>query len=178
MDPHQRRADPGAAWLLFSPEGTPRVDLARWAQQAATFFSAELELRESLTDPTGLLPERAAMTFRVRALGREAAGATWVRVATAPLAEAPAARAAAESGVRAIGGAGFDALLLRARRLWSVDARAVSGDDPRAPMVMAGVLAMVLLAPVVPPAGGTIFGVRGVRVGLAAAGWPERVSAG
>jgi hypothetical protein len=73
---------------------------------------------------------------------------------------------AADAGVRAIGGAGMDALVAKAKRVWQVG-RAVEGaGDARAPLVLAAALATVMLAPVVPPDEVTIFGVRGARMRL------------
>ena len=157
------------AWCLFSPEPAPRADLPRWRQQAATFFDADLSAVQTLTDP--VLPAVAALELDVRSL--RGGDPTRVRVLTLPLAEAPALLAHAEQAVAAIGGAGFDALLRKAQRLWQVQARPVGGGDPRAPLVVAAVLASVLLAPLVPPGERTAFGVRGARLRLMDAGWPD-----
>ena len=80
-------------------------------------------------------------------------------------------RASGEAGARAIGGAGFDVLVGRTRRVWQIATSRVSGDDARAPLVVAAVAASILLAPIVPPEGGAIVGVKGARVRLSAAGW-------
>lgn len=157
------------AWCLFSPELAARADLPRWRQQAATFFDADLAAVQTLTDP--VLPPSAALELDVTSL--RGGGPTRVRVVTVALDEAPALLAHAEEAVAAIGGAGFDALLRKARRLWQVQARPVGGGDPRAPLVVAAVLASVLLAPVVPPGERTAFGVRGARLRLMDAGWPD-----
>jgi hypothetical protein len=45
------------------------------------------------------------------------------------------------------------------------------GENELAPLALAGVLASLLLAPIVPPGAGTIFGVKGARERLSAAGW-------
>src|SRR5207245_152176 len=89
----------------------------------------------------------------------------------APLARCSPARAPVE----AIGGAGFELLVPRTRTVWQVDARPVAGMDTRAPIVIAALLASVLLAPVVPPEGGAIFGVKGARLRLEAMGWASRI---
>ena len=88
-----------------------------------------------------------------------------------PLDRARAVLEAAREGVRAIGGAGFDVLLGRARRLWQVSDRLPSDGDARAPLLLAAVMASVLLAPIVPPGGGVIFGVKGARDRLEQRGW-------
>lgn len=173
--------DVGEAWSLFSPEADARVDAARWAHQARTFFGARLELARDKRYPTGAIPMADALELDVLAL-RPASGGdraeppaapepTRVLVVTVPLDRAPEATAAAEAGVRAIGGAGMDAVLARARRLWQVAAKPVAGSDARAPLVVAAVIASVLLAPIVPPEGAAIFGVKGARLRLEALGW-------
>jgi hypothetical protein len=96
----------------------------------------------------------------------EALGAR-VRVVTLPADRCPEALRAGALGAQAIGGAGFDALVPRTRRVWQV---ADMGASEPAPLLVAAVLASLFLAPVVPPGGGTIFGVKGARERLAALG--------
>lgn len=134
-------------------------DLATIARQARTFFDAEVA-------PVG--SPGASFALDVGPVG---GAPTRVSVRAMRLADAPEVLAAAERGVRAIGGAGFDALVARARSVVQV-AIGVEGDR-RAPLVLAGVLASVLLAPIVPPDEVTIFGVRGARTRLMAGGWPQ-----
>jgi hypothetical protein len=69
---------------------------------------------------------------------------------------------AAERAVRAMGGAGFDALMARARWVWQVDAVA----NARAAMVLSAAIAMVELAPALEPGGRALMGVRGIRARL------------
>ncbi|MEO7328455.1 MAG: hypothetical protein ABI193_07755 [Minicystis sp.] len=155
------------AWSLLSPEPEGRVDEARWAHQAEKFFRARLAFAEPKRYPAGTLPLADALFVDIGRL--EDTTLTRLLVVTVPLDRAPAVEQAARLGVLAIGGAGFDALLLRARRLWQVQ---VSGEgDPAAPAALAALLASLFLAPVLPPGGGTIFGVKGARERLAASGW-------
>jgi hypothetical protein len=160
---------PGEAWTLLSPEPEARVDGARWAHQAETFFRARLAVIQDKRYPAGTLP--LADLVDVDLSERGAAAPTRVRVVTVPADRAPEALAAGAAGARAIGGAGFDALIPRTRRVWQVRARTDLPGDPRAPLAVAAVLASLLLAPVVPPEGGTIFGVKGAREILGARGW-------
>ncbi len=162
--------DPRDAWSLLSPDAQARMDVARWDHQARRFFGARLDLARPKRYPTGAFPLADAIEIDVAPLA-EGEAATRVLVVTVPIDRAPAVRAAAEAGVRAIGGAGFDALLARARRVWQASCRVDADGDGRAPLVAAAVLASLLLAPVVPPEGGAIFGVKGARVRLEAAGW-------
>ena len=170
--------DPAAAWSLLYPQGDAPGPPARWAHQARPFFGARRPLVREKRYPTGAIPIADALELDVLALragGRaeppSAPEPTRVLVVTVPLDRAPGAMAAAEAGVRAIGGAGMDAVLARARRLWQAAATPVSGSDARAPIVVAAVIASALLAPIVPPEGGAIFGVKGARLRLEALGW-------
>jgi hypothetical protein len=157
------------AWSLFAPSPEARVDAARWAHQAETFFRARLTLVRDKLYPAGTLPLSDAALVEIGR--REDAAPARVLVITAPLDRAPAARRAAVEGAKAIGGAGMDALIERAERLWQVRAQPEGEGDPRAPLLLAAVLASLFLSPVVPPGGGTIFGVKGARERLSAAGW-------
>jgi hypothetical protein len=161
------------AWSLLSPEPDARMDGVRWAHQAERFFRARLTVLPDKRYPAGTLPLVDAAWAEVAPL--TAARGSRVVIVTLPLARAGDVRRAADLGVAAIGGAGMDALVVRARRLWQVSAEP-AGDgaedaDPRAPLVVAAVLASLLLAPIVPPGGGTIFGVKGARERLAREGW-------
>ncbi len=161
--------DPREAWTLLSPEPDARVDAARWAHQADTFFRARLMVVQTKRYPAGTLP--LADLVEVDLAERAALVPTRVRVVTVPVDRAPEAMAAGAAGVRAIGGAGFDALLPRARRVWQVSERLPRGRRPAGPLAVAAILASLFLSPIVPPEGGAIFGVKGARERLAARGW-------
>ncbi|AUX24754.1 hypothetical protein SOCEGT47_052930 [Sorangium cellulosum] len=154
-------------WSLLSPEPEARIEEHRWAHQARVFFGAELALVQKKSYPSGATPMVDAVEVDV---ARAGGAPSRVLVLTVPLDRAPEVRAAAAAGVRAIGGRGFDALLARARRAWQVREPQVAGDDARAPLTVAAILAAVLLAPVVPPGEATIFGVKGARERLSRAG--------
>jgi hypothetical protein len=145
------------AWTLLSPDASARVDAARWAHQARTFFQQALSVAQDKRYPAGTFPLADALD--VEALGAR------VRVVTLPADRCPEALRAGALGAQAIGGAGFDALVPRTRRVWQI----VGTSEP-APLLVAAVLASLFLAPVVPPGGGTIFGVKGARERLAALG--------
>lgn len=162
-----RPLPPGEAWSLLAPEASPRVEAERWAHQAETFFRARIAVVQAKRYPSGALPMSDALEVDVGRKGEQEA--TRVLVITTPIERAPDVREQAALGVQAIGGAGFDALLARAKRVWQVEARA--GQDPNAPLALAAVLALVLLAPIVPPDETTIFGVKGARQRLEARGW-------
>ena len=152
----------GAAYHLFAKEPGALLDGARFRHAARTFFGASIELAQAKKYPLGVGPCADVLLVDVAPL-RAPREATRVRVVCVPLAEAPSIGAFAEAAVRAVGGAGFDALLARAVQLWQVEAALVEGHDARAPLVCAGVLANVLLAPIVPPEGLTVFAVKSAR---------------
>jgi len=160
---------PGEAWSLLAPEVSSRVEAERWAHQAETFFRAKVAVVQAKKYPSGALPMTDALEVDVSRKGEE--GATRVVVITAPIDRAPDVVEQAALGVQAIGGAGFDALVAKAKRVWQVQAKPGQGGDPRAPLALAAVLALVLLAPIVPPEETTIFGVKGARQRLEALGW-------
>jgi hypothetical protein len=157
-----------SAWTLLSPEPEARVDAARWSHQAATFFRAELGVEPPKRYPSGAVPlaDRILVDLTVRG----ATDATRVLVVTLPIDRLPEALTLGIEGARAIGGAGFDAILPRTRRVWQVCATVPAGSEARAPLALAAILASLFLAPIVPPGGGTIFGVKGGRERLAAQG--------
>ncbi|MDO9017349.1 MAG: hypothetical protein Q8S73_27275 [Deltaproteobacteria bacterium] len=157
-------------WCLLAAAPVGRVELPRWIAQARSLIHAELTLLQRLGDPDGALPAVASLGFTLRPIG-DAAEPTVVQVHTLPLTEAPAVKAAAERAAEAIGGAGMDALVARATRAWLVAKAPSPGGDARAPLAMAALLAGLLLAPVVPPEGGVIFGLKGARLRLEALGW-------
>jgi hypothetical protein len=163
------------AFSLLSPEASSRIDAGRWAHQARTSVRGLLELAQPKRYPSATLPLADAAFVDIVHLDQVGASdetprKTRVLVLTMPLDRAPAARAAAVKGAEAIGGAGFDVLVGRGQRLWQVSG-VQEGDDARAPLAVAAVLAAVLLAPIVPPGGGTIFGLKGARVRLEQQGW-------
>ena len=160
---------PGEAWSLLAPEASPRVEAERWAHQAETFFRTKVAVVQAKRYPSGALPMTDALSVDVSRKGDQQA--TRVLVITVPIDRAPDVRERAALGVQAIGGAGFDALTAKAKRVWQVEAKPGDGGDPRASLALAAVLALVLLAPVVPPEEVSIFGVKGARQRLEGLGW-------
>jgi hypothetical protein len=155
----------GAAWSILSPEADARVDAHRWTHQAATFFRLELEVLTPKRYPSGALPLADVIEVTV---GRANEEKIAVRIVTVPIDRVPETRRLGLDAAAAIGGAGMDALVLRAKRLWQI------ADDtahPEAPLALAAVLASVLLGPIVPPSGDAIFGVKGARERLGRLGY-------
>ncbi len=135
------------ACSLLSAEAAARLDGAAVVRNARGYFSLAVALDAR--------PLEARDRLEIEVVGRG-----HVEIVTVPIDEAPLVRAAADEAVRAIGGAGMDLLVAKARRVWQVRERA---DDPTLALLVAAVLASVLLAPIVPTGGGAIFGVRGAR---------------
>jgi hypothetical protein len=169
-----------AAWSLITPEAEARIEAARWEHQASAFFGARIALAFEKKYPAGTTPRSdvalidvtaSKVSARYRTPDAEPAKPTRVTVVTVPIDRAEAVARAAREGALAIGGAGFDVLVARGRRVWQVADEVDAGGDPRAPLVVAAVIASVVLAPIVPPRGGTIFGVKGARERLAERGW-------
>lgn len=160
--------NPALHWTLFAAEAEARIDLPLWTAQARSLVRAQLALVEVITDPGGRLPREATVTFLIRHES-DTLKASGVRVHTLPLTDLPRASEVASDAVRAIGGAGMDFLVARAQRVWMVETG--HSRDVRAPLAVAAVLAGVLLAPIVPPEGGVIFGLKTARTKLETQGW-------
>lgn len=153
------------AFTLLSPDAPSRIDLAAWAHKARTFFKTSIELVQPKAYPDGQAPPSDAAWVEILQEKRKSVDPTPTRVLllTFPIEQAPLLREAAFAGAKAIGGAGMDALVARAKRVWQVDSMVFGGNDTQAPLLLAAILASATLAPIVPPSGGTIFGIKGAR---------------
>ena len=114
------------AITLLSPEASSRVDAARWAHQAEVFFRARLTVVQDKRYPTGAHPLADQVEIDISQSG---AAPTRVRLITVPVDRAPFAVAAGAAAARAIGGAGFDVLVTRAKRVWQAQAAVDAGLD-------------------------------------------------
>lgn len=159
--------DPSQAWSLLSPEPESRIDTTRWSTHAQRFFAFSLNVVPAKLYPNNATPicDNAQVNLRRASSG----DSHTVEIVTAPVERAAAVMARARDAVTVIGGAGFDALLPRTRRVWQV--RAMPETNPAAALALAAVLASVYLAPIVAPGKLDIFGVKGARERLARAGW-------
>jgi len=152
-----------AAYTLFAPDPSARIDIATLAQKARTFFATALEIDPVKAYPNGETPDSDAVFIDITPLGKRTATATRVYVVTWPLEKNPQFRTIGDTAANAIGGAGMDVLVARAKRIWQVSKDVTHGEDRYAPLRIAAILASVLLAPIVPPEGNTIYGVKGAR---------------
>jgi hypothetical protein len=146
------------SFTLFSPEPSSRMDSDRWNQHAKKFFGASIGTAPSKRYDTGWpMVDRATLT-----IGRADCLPRSVELHTLPPARAAEALASARRAAIDMGGAGFDVLIARTKRIWQLP-----GDDPWTALLASAVIASVLLAPILTP-GGKMFGVKGAREALAA----------
>lgn len=138
-------------YLVFSQSSLTSLEAGRLSQHAKRFFGAEFELRER--------PEGGEAGELVMALSgvKGAAGAVFharVRPATAADYEA------AERAERAGAAGGMALLARRCAFVWELDL----GEKGEVELLrLCAILASVLLGPIMPPEGDTLFGVRGAR---------------
>ncbi len=165
---------PSSAYTLFSAEGSARIDIAPLAHKARTFFATSLEIDPAKAYPEGRTPPADAMFVEVQPFGKPDVLPTRVFVVTWSLDDCPAFRDVGDAAARAIGGAGMDVLVARAKRIWQVSKQPEHGSDAHASLRVAAILASVLLAPIVPPEGRTIYGVKGARERLEKLGLSAR----
>ena len=158
-------SDETPRWSVFAPTDTVVPDEPAIAQLASALFSVELSVVSRAVD--------GAFTLSVRP--RADGPAQLVRCQSLAIADARELHAKAEATVHAMGGAGMDVLLARAKRVWTWAARALPDDaiarrDPRAyeraAAMVAGVLAQHALGPARLPDGSKLVGIRGVRAWL------------
>ncbi len=171
FDPHGWALEPievmpiSSAYTLFSPDLSARIDIAALAHKARTFFATTLEIDPVKAYPNERVPDSDAVHIEIKPLGKSQSPGppTRVFVVTWPLTRDPSFRSFGDAAAEAIGGAGMDVLVTRAKRIWQVSATPTTGPDVHAPLRVAAILAAVLLAPIVPPEGHTIYGVKGAR---------------
>lgn len=159
------------AYSLFARERDSRIDAAAWAAHGRRFFNLEVKLAREKHYQAGTVPLADVAELDVARVG-DATSRARVTVVTIPLSRAEHVRAAGMLAAAAIGGAGMDSLIARASRLWQAGAEVAPGEDPRAPLAVAALLAAMLLGPVLPPDRSVVFGVKGARERLARLGWP------
>jgi hypothetical protein len=149
----------GQSYSVLSPDAEGRIDSARLEHQAARFFSCTLSLLPAKAYPSGGWPRSDAAQLTLQASDGSHAV---VQLVTLPLELAPSAKQQARLAAEAIGGAGMDVLVERAKRLWQLSATAVHGTAAM-PLLAAAILASCLLGPILPPEADALFGVRGAR---------------
>lgn len=139
-------------YLVFSQQSLASIDAGQLTQNARRFFGAQFELRErreeggvgevvmTVTGPNGT--PGVAIHARVR----PCQGGDYE---------------AAERAERAGRAGGMAALARRCPSVWEVDVGA--SGRPSEALRLCAILASVLLGPIMPPEGDTLFGVKGAR---------------
>ncbi len=150
-------------YAVLAPETSSVFALERWDHQARRFFGATLAATPTKRYDSGW-PRFDSGRLEVGA--REGEAARSVCIQTLPSDRAAAVLEQARAGVVAMGGAGFDVLVGRTKRVWQFQG---SADDASstASLLAATIVASVLLGPILAP-DGSIFGVKTARERLAA----------
>ncbi|MBM4373735.1 MAG: hypothetical protein FJ095_01530 [Deltaproteobacteria bacterium] len=156
---------------VLSPELDGRFAFERWSHGAQRYFDHDLLARPPKSYDAGWPVADAGVVDVVRADGARRGR---VLVTTAPLERAGEVLVAARAAVVAMGGAGFDALVARTRRVWQLTALEPADGGPHGgteesgsvELLVAAVLASTLLGPILAP-DGALFGVKTARERLA-----------
>ena len=148
------------AWSVLGAALEPRVEPRRWSDAGQLFFDTALRFEGDSGEASVLLATSAAV--ELYALVKGSPGERRLRLVTTPL--DAALRAHAERCVVAMGGAGFDVLVARAKRSWQLDRDAFDGGDDKLCLRVAATLAHALSAPILPPDELLLFGPKGARV--------------
>jgi hypothetical protein len=146
-------------WSLFSPETSAIVSAERLEYQARRFFSATLVVEQHKVYPQGAWPRYDVIRL---SLGGQA-----IELRTLPIEAADELRRQAERAAAAMGGAGMDVVLARARRVWQVETDFAHATVPA--LTTLAVLASLWLGPILPPRHDRLLGVKGARERLAEA---------
>lgn len=148
------------AWSLLSPD-----DDARMVWAPSPLFGATFSVSPAKQYPRGSAPLADRGRLEVLRL-RGGAKVGEVEVQTLPLDRARTVWNDARAAAKRMGGAGFDVLVERGRRLWQI--RPV---DDVAALVLAGAIATTWQSPILPPSGERLFGVKGARLELERLGY-------
>jgi hypothetical protein len=138
-------------YLVFSQQRSTSPDVGQLARHARRFFGATFELREQ-----GEGGDMRAVVITLSGAKGEAGAPIFARVRACHEGDYEAADRAEIAGKAG----GMARLARRCPFVWEVD----EGAGGRAEVLrLCAILASVLLGPVMPPEGDTLFGVRGAR---------------
>jgi hypothetical protein len=162
LDPAREVAFPSreSAFTVFSQRAGARLDVGEWGRHAERFFGARLGLTVDKRYAESA-PERdvarVALATKERAREPAMSGARvcWSRPRTDD--DLDAARAAEAAG------AGLTDLAARCPQVWLIESE---GDGDRLALLLAGIVAGVLLGPIVTPRGAELFGPKTARLRL------------
>lgn len=138
-------------WSLFSADAGLRLDQHLLSHKMRDLFDLEVTVEPPKSFSRGGAPlaDRAILHLCDAAL----------RVRLVPVERAGAVLAEANAVARAMGGAGMDVLLKRARKLIQIE----SARRDRATLSAAALLSTAFLAVVLPPDEDALFGIKGAR---------------
>lgn len=134
------------SFLVFAQKEGVTLDLPRWQRHARDYFG------------TTVTAVTAGSGHRVSVEGGGLAAAASRGLHLAP--RTPEDLAVAERVAAATGGGGLDLLAARCPFVWRIEAQ---GDDDRASLLLAAVIASVALGPILSPSRCSLFGVRTAR---------------
>ena len=138
-------------YLVFSQQSLTSLDVARLVQHAKRFFGLGFEVREC---------RREGETGELVMVVTGGSGAVGPPLHARVRACAEGDYEAAERAERAGSAGGMAALARRCRFVWELEPGAAAEVEV---CRLCAILASVLLGPVMPPDGSTLFGVRGAR---------------
>jgi hypothetical protein len=150
--------DRSLAYAVFAQRTDARLDIDAVKRQAERFFSARVGLTVDKR-----YDDRAPAVDAARVV---LAGSDGTSSGTRLCFARPVDGSdlgAAEEAERATGTYGLALLATRCKVLWCV---LPAGDDDRAALTLAAILASTMLGPILGPGGREIFGVRGARLKL------------
>lgn len=154
-----------AAYALFLPDEGARLAIEALVPHGAR-LGFDLTMEPTKRFAHGASPRSDAAWIT----GRAADGVEGtVALRLAPVERAPGLVKEGLAAAAAIGGAGMDALVRRARRVLQVE-RSPREGDARIALVVACACAGAYLAPILPPERGALFGLKGARERLLALG--------
>lgn len=151
------------AYSLFVSDAAARFNESALRATARMVMAVELSLTPPKSFPSGSAPnaDMASLTLRGNGLPDSVVVARLM-----PIERATSLRRHAVN----IGRGGMETLAERARKLVQIE-RASQRGDPRAPMVCAAIFASAFLAPILPFDEQVLFGIKGAKERLAAAGF-------
>ena len=155
------------AYLVFAQRTDARLETDAWTQNATRFFDARLGLTvDKRYDPSGPAPSRdAARVVLVPPSGE--AGGTRLCFARPRTDDDLAAAEVAEASLGPAAVVGMVTLARRCGVVWLVVTEGAVPDLDRVALRIAGVVASVVLGPILAPSGGALFGVKTARARLA-----------
>lgn len=155
-----------AAYTLFLPDEGARLELKALVPHGAR-IGFDLMMEPTKRFAHGASPRSDAAWITARAAEGEVEGTVALRLA--PIERAPGLVKDGLAAAMAMGGAGMDALVKRARRVLQVE-RVPREGDARIALVVASACAGAFLAPILPPERDALFGLKGARERLLALG--------